>query len=95
MTKREVMEMIDEKLNEVFAEIQKREGITDGDVEPMDVVAFDELTAQAADLILKITKSQKIEETMARAEREANLLRMKGLMASHEKWKAAHPRKKP
>lgn len=33
-------------------------------------------------------------ETMARAEREAALLRCKDMLEAHKKWKAAHPRRK-
>jgi hypothetical protein len=59
LNKKEVIALLDAKINEVFAAIQKHEGITEGDVEPMDVVELDELTAKAADLIIRITQYQK------------------------------------
>lgn len=59
MNKKEITALLDAKINEVFAEIQQKEGITEGDADPMDVAELDELTEKMASLILKITKYQK------------------------------------
>lgn len=37
-------------------------------------------------------KQDEMEETIEKAKREANLLNMKKALASHERWKATHPR---
>lgn len=59
MKKHEIMALIDTKLNEVFAEVQKVKGITEGDIDPMDAVELDRLTEQAAELIHRVTEYQK------------------------------------
>ena len=49
------------------------------------------------DLIRKDMESKNpktIESIMANAERESNFIKMKNLMAEHERWKATHTRKK-
>lgn len=59
MDKNQVSNMLFDKINEVFAEIQKQENIKHGDVDPMDEVMLNELTNKLADQIIKITDSQK------------------------------------
>lgn len=59
MEKHEIMTLIDEKLNEVFKELQDREGITEGDIDPMDALELDRLTEQAAELVHKVIAYQK------------------------------------
>lgn len=59
MKKHEVVALIDEKLNEVFSTLQLREGITEGDIDPMDAVELDELTGKMADLVLQVIQYQK------------------------------------
>jgi len=53
------MALIDAKLNEVFKEVQDREGITEGDVDVMDSLELDRLTEQAAELVHKVIAYQK------------------------------------
>lgn len=59
MKKQEIMILLDGKINEVFAELQAREGITEGDIDPMDAVALDDLTEKTAELILNVVNYQK------------------------------------
>lgn len=59
MSKKEITALLDEKINEVFAAIQQAEGITEGDIEPMDSIELDELTGKLADLIERVKKYQK------------------------------------
>lgn len=59
MKKQEITALLDLKINEVFAELQAREGITEGDIDPMDVVALDDLTEKTAELILNVINYQK------------------------------------
>lgn len=59
MEKHEIMALIDAKLNEVFKEVQDREGITEGDVDVMDSLELDRLTEQAAELVHKVIAYQK------------------------------------
>lgn len=59
MRKHEVKALLDVKLDEVFAVLQQQEGITEGDVDPAEAMALDEITERAAELILTIIKQQK------------------------------------
>lgn len=59
MKKHEVVALIDEKMNEVFAALQQQEGITEGDIDPMDAVELDELSGKMADLVLRVIQYQK------------------------------------
>lgn len=59
MRKQEVIELLQEKMDEVFAELQQREGINHGDIDMDDAFALDALTEQTASLILKAIDSQK------------------------------------
>lgn len=59
MRKHEVKALLGGKLDEVFAVLQQQEGITEGDVDPAEAMALDEITERAADLILAIIKQQK------------------------------------
>ena len=59
MKKHEVVALIDGKLHEVFATLQQQEGITEGDIDPMDAVELDELTSKMADLVLRVIAYQK------------------------------------
>jgi len=59
LEKHEIMALIDAKLNEVFKEVQDREGITEGDVDVMDSLELDRLTEQAAELVHKVIAYQK------------------------------------
>lgn len=59
MKKHEVVALIDEKMNEVFQVLQQQEGITEGDIDPMDAVELDELSGKMADLVLRVIQYQK------------------------------------
>lgn len=59
MKKHEVVALIDAKMNEVFAALQQQEGITEGDIDPMDAVELDELSGKMADLVLRVIQYQK------------------------------------
>ena len=54
-----INELLTAKIDEVFAEIQKRENIEHGDVDPMDEIELNELTSKMSNLIAKIIESQK------------------------------------
>lgn len=59
MDKNKVIALLDGKLHEVFAALQDQEGITEGDIDPMDSVELDRLTDQTAELIIKVVGYQK------------------------------------
>lgn len=59
MEKYEIMALLNAKIDEVFAEVQKREGIKDGDIDYGDALALDKLTEQGAELIHKVIQYQK------------------------------------
>ena len=59
MMKHEVKALLNMKLDEVFAVLQQQEGITEGDVDPAEAMALDEITERAAELIQAIIKQQK------------------------------------
>jgi len=54
MTKEELKEFLDEKINEVFLEYQTRMEIESGDIHPLEALALDELEDQMTDLILRV-----------------------------------------
>lgn len=55
----EIMALLETKMHEVFAEVQKQKGITVGDVDFEDVLELDKLTEQVAELIHRVTECQK------------------------------------
>ena len=57
--KKEILNLLDKKVNEIFVEIQDREGITSGDIEPFDAVELDELEEHMASLIAKVISYEK------------------------------------
>ena len=59
MEKHEIRALLDTKLNEVFKELQDREGITEGDIDPMDALELDRITEQAAELVHRVITYQK------------------------------------
>lgn len=59
MKKHEIVALLSEKIDEVFAEIQKQEGIIEGDIDFEDVIALDQIAGQAAERILKVIEYQK------------------------------------
>lgn len=59
MEKHEIMALIDTKLHEVFKELQDSEGVTEGDIDPMDALELDKLTEQATELVHKVIAYQK------------------------------------
>ena len=52
--KEKITQMLDEKINEVFYDLQTEYGIESGDVEPFDAVWLDKYTEQLAEHIEKI-----------------------------------------
>ena len=54
MTKEELKEFLDEKINEVFLEYQTKMGIESGDIYPLEAFALDDLEDQMTDLILRV-----------------------------------------
>lgn len=59
MEKHKIMALIDQKVNEVFAEVQEQEGIKDGDIDVMDALALDRLVEQATELIHNVVGYQR------------------------------------
>ncbi len=57
--KKEILNLLEKKVNEIFVEIQDREGITSGDIEPFDAVELDELEEHMASLIAKVISYEK------------------------------------
>lgn len=52
-------QLIHDKINEIFLEMQEKEGITNGDIEPLDALFLDELEEQLAQVINHILDYQK------------------------------------
>lgn len=59
MEKHKIMALLDQKVNEVFAEVQEQEGIKDGDIDVMDALALDRLVEQATELIHNVVIYQR------------------------------------
>lgn len=55
----EVNDLLDEKINEVFYEMQKKFGIESGDISPMDAFELDEITKKLTKHIVKVLETQK------------------------------------
>lgn len=51
--------LIREKIDEIFLEMQNAEGITDGGIDPFDVVYLDQLEQQLEQHISRIIEYQK------------------------------------
>lgn len=54
-----IKRLLEDKINEAFAEIQSDNGITNGDIEPFDAFQLDDLTTDLAKLIDTVIKKQK------------------------------------
>ena len=59
MRKQEIRALLDERVNEVFALVQAQEGVKDGDIDPANAAALDELVEKAAALIQNVVLCQK------------------------------------
>ena len=53
-----IKRLLEEKINEAFAEIQSDNNITSGDIEPFDSFQLDDLTTDLAKLIETVIKKQ-------------------------------------
>lgn len=53
-----IKRLLEEKINEAFAEIQNDNNITSGDIEPFDSFQLDDLTTDLAKLIETVIKKQ-------------------------------------
>lgn len=65
MNRKELLEFIDEKMNEVFLAYQKANGIESGDISPEDAFSLDELQEQVADLIISVCEKNKTSDKEA------------------------------
>lgn len=52
--KDKVLEMIEDKTNEIFAKLQDEKGIKYGDIEPFDALALQETQNKLAEIICKV-----------------------------------------
>lgn len=59
MRKREIAALLEEKVNEVFALVQEQEGVKDGDIDPANAQALEELMEKTAALIQNVVMCQK------------------------------------
>lgn len=57
--KERINEMLADKINEVFAEMQKEMNIESGDILPMDNLELDDLTDKMAEVIARVISYQK------------------------------------
>lgn len=57
--KDKIYELLDEKINEVFFEMQTKLDITDGGIMPLDALYLEELQKKLADHIEKVLEFQK------------------------------------
>ena len=51
-------ELIRNKIDEIFLEVQNAKGITDGGIEPLDAIKLEEIEESLAELVEKITNYQ-------------------------------------
>ena len=58
MDKKQLNELIDQKINEIFFEYQKANGIFNGDVSPHDVMILKQIKISLADLITDVCKGE-------------------------------------
>jgi hypothetical protein len=58
MDKQTLLELIDEKVNEIFLLYQNAHNITDGGIEPFDALHLDRLEEQLAEHIIHVCKKQ-------------------------------------
>lgn len=59
MDKQQLLELITEKVDEIFLEYQNANGITNGDIHPYDVLRLDYIMEELADHIEKVGEYQK------------------------------------
>ena len=57
--KERINEMLEEKINDIFLEIQEEEGIESGDIAPIDSYVLDNLTMELAEKIANVINYQK------------------------------------
>lgn len=54
-----IFEMLEEKINDIFLEIQEEEGIESGDIMPLDSYVLENLTMELAETIASVIEFQK------------------------------------
>ena len=59
MNKTQLLELIEEKVNEIFLEYQNANEITNGDIHPYDALRLDHIMEELADHIEKVGEYQK------------------------------------
>ena len=59
MNKEELLELIEEKVDEIFLEYQNANNIREGDIHPYDVIRLNYVKEELADLIEHIGEYQK------------------------------------
>jgi hypothetical protein len=59
MDKEQLLELIKEKVDEIFLEYQNANGIQDGDIHPYDVLRLDYIQEELADFIEHVGEYQK------------------------------------
>lgn len=58
MDKKELLELIEEKTDDVFLEYQEKNDIKSGDISPEQVLRLDELQNELADLVTHVGSRQ-------------------------------------
>lgn len=48
------LELVEDKVNEIFEELQKENNITSGDISPLDALELDEAKEKLADIINRV-----------------------------------------
>lgn len=59
MDKQTLLELITEKVDEIFLEYQNANGITNGDIHPYDALRLDYIMEELADHIVRVGEYQK------------------------------------
>ena len=60
--KDKVLEMIEDKTNEIIAKLQAEKGINYGDIDPCDALALQETQNKLAEIICKVIEYEESEE---------------------------------
>ena len=58
MDKQQLLELIDEKVDEIFLAYQNANGITDGGIEPFDALHLDQLKEKLAEHVIQVCAKQ-------------------------------------
>lgn len=57
MNRKELYQLVDQMVNDLFHQYQAANGIESGDIDPMEVMVLDEIQNKLTDLIISVNES--------------------------------------